>query len=212
MAKRWWPQVTKFKRMMLYMNCNTFCWMHTIIRKKERNRHTYVHVKLEVLVKLKGMQCKEEMEMMELVEPGDGMWYAITKKLCPSVRGRASREWKTVSRPVQSLNSLHEGKTSHYYFLVSCMISPTISIVLWMWIRNWKLRRMKLYCRLSVGTKAESWREFHPVTFSQNHSLLTWGTPVFEICVLVFKPCFTNLNGVLTWFFEYKRFLRIYFE
>ena len=96
--------------------------------------------------------------------------------------------------------------------MISCMISPAISVVLWIWIRNWKLRRMKLYCCLSVGTKADSWREFYPVTFYQNHSLLMWGTPVFEMCVLVFKPCFTNLNGLLTWFFAYKRFLRIYFE
>jgi hypothetical protein len=52
---------------------------------------------------------------MELVKPGDGVWCAVTKKSCPAVRGRHSREWKTVSRPVQSLNSLHEGKTSHFY-------------------------------------------------------------------------------------------------
>jgi hypothetical protein len=97
-------------------------------------------------------------------------------------------------------------------FLIGCTISPAISIVLWIWIRNWTLRRMKLYCCLSVGTMADSWWEFHPVTFSQNHSRLVWDARVFEMCVLDFKPCFTYLNGVLTWFFEYKRFLRIYFE
>lgn len=99
-----------------------------------------------------------------------------------------------------------------FTFFISCMTSPTISMVIWIWIRNRKLRRMKLYCCLSVGTKADSWLESHPVTFSQNHSLLMWGTSVFEMFVLFFKPCCTNLNGVLTWFFEYKRFLWIYFE
>jgi len=77
---------------------------------------------------------------MELVKPGDGMCYALTKNRVQVLlevdlvengrqfRGRYSRYTKE--------------KLLIFTFLISCVISPTISIVLWIWIRNWKLRRM----------------------------------------------------------------------